>query len=98
MANDVSQSNVLVLDTAADNIVAATIGVRIRKVRIVAAAANVSATLCKAGGTVGVINVAAVIGASDTIEFYSAPLQLAGLRLLSIAGAGAIVYVYTEQA
>lgn len=99
MANNTSQVGVLVLDTAADNIVASTVGVRVRKVKLVAgAAAAATATLCKAGGSVGVIGMAATTGATDTTEFYSAPYQMAGLQLLTISGAGATVYVYTEPA
>lgn len=98
MANDVSQPYVLVLDTAADNIVAAGTQVNVMKIRLVTAAAAATATLCKAGGTVGVIGLAAGAGFSDVIEFEQAPMKLAGLRLLALAGAGAVVYVYTEQA
>jgi ABC-type Fe3+-siderophore transport system permease subunit len=98
MANITNLPHVLVLDTAADNIVASTVGVRVRKVRIVAAAAAVAATLTDAGGTVGKIGLIAAIGATDTAEFFAAPLVLNGLQLLALSGAGALVYVYTEQA
>lgn len=98
MANIVNQPHVLVLDTAADNIVAATIGVRIRKVRLSQGTAAAKATLCEAGGTVEKIALACLADESDTVEFYAAPLSLAGLKLLSIAGASAKVYVYTESA
>jgi ABC-type Fe3+-siderophore transport system permease subunit len=98
MANIVNLPNVLVLDTAADNIIAATVGVRIRKIRIVAAAAAVAATLTDAGGTVGKIGLIAPIGGTDTAAFFAAPFVLNGLQLLALSGAGALVYVYTEQA
>ncbi len=97
MANDVSQPYVLVLDTTADNIVAVGTPVKIRKARLVAAAAAAIAVINKAGGSVGVIRLAAPVGDADEVDFQTAPFTLDGLEV-TLTGAGAVLYIYTEQA
>lgn len=97
MANNTSTPQVLVLDTTADNIPAATTPIRVRKARLVAAAAAATAVITDAGGTVTKIHLSAAIGGTDTVEFYANPLSLTGLKI-TLTGAGAILYVYTEQA
>ena len=92
MANDVTH-NPLVLDTNA--VISATNRFQIRKARIVAAAAAVSATL-KNGAGQEIGRLAAAIGTADEIDFHADPLEVVGLELASLAGAGAIVHVYCE--
>lgn len=97
MANNVTQPHVLVLDTTADSVVATGTSVRIRKVRLIAAAAAATAQLNEAGGSVTKIHLTAPATNADTVEFYAAPFILDGLEV-TLSGAGAILYVYTEQA
>lgn len=95
MANDITRRGVIVLDTVADSIFAAGIPVTVHKVRFVHPTAAGEATLGDAGG-VGLINLAAVAGGADNIDFPNKPFVLNGLRLLSIA-AGAQVWIYTSK-
>ncbi len=98
MANVTNLPHVLVLDTTADNLPSATTPIRVRKVRLVAgAAAAATAQITDAGGSTTKLNLQCVQGTTDTIEFYAAPFVLTGLKL-TISGAGALCYVYTEQA
>jgi hypothetical protein len=100
MANNVSLAHVLVLDTTADNIVASTTPVRVRKVRLVNAnAAAASVAITDAGGTTAKVPLAAGANSSDTLDFYAHPFLLLGLKLtITGGGAGTVVYVYSEQA
>lgn len=98
MANIVNLPHVLILDTTADNIVASTTQVRVRKLRLVAgAAAAATAVIGEAGFTTARLNLQALQGTTDTLEFYAKPFDLAGLKA-TLSGAGALLYVYTESA
>jgi hypothetical protein len=98
MANNVSLPHVLVLDTTADNIVAAAVGVRIRKLRLVSPAGG-NAQITDAGGSVNKLNLAALANGSDTLDFYASPFNLNGLKLtISPSASTTVLYVYTEQA
>lgn len=94
MANDLTRPGVIFLDTAADNIVAAGTPVLVHKARFVHPTAAGAATITDAGGATARIELATGAGGSDTIDFYSNPLKLSGLRLLALA-AGGSVYLYT---
>jgi hypothetical protein len=88
MSNIVNQKGVIILDTAADNIVAAGIPVRIAKIRFKATASGNVATITDAGGSVAKWEEISTATGVQT-------LVLDGLRLLSITGASSLVYVYT---
>lgn len=96
MANDVSQKEVLVLDTAADNIIAAGNKVYIVKARFVHPTAAGGVTITDAGGTVAKLDLAAAAGASDSEFFEYRPLVLNGLKVMAIA-AGGVLYLYTAK-
>lgn len=94
MANNVSLPEVLVLDTAADNIIAAGQKVYITKARFAHPTAAGGVTITDAGGTVAKLDLAAPAGGADTEFFSNRPLVLNGLRVLAIA-AGGVLYIYT---
>lgn len=94
MANVTTLPNVLVLDTAADNIVAAATKVKVKMVTFAGPTAAGKAEITDAGGTVSKITLAA--GASgDAQRRFESAFTLNGLRLLSVA-AGAVVHVYVD--
>ncbi len=93
MANDLTRRGVIMLDTVADNIVAAGTKVQIIKARFVHPTAAGVADIGDAGG-VSLINLAAPAAGADCIEFYDKPFTLNGLRLIACA-AGAQVWLYT---
>ena len=96
MANDLTRSGVIFLDTAADNIVASGVPVTVHKVRFVRPTAAGVATLTDAGGASAKIEMAAVAAGTDTVDFYGKPFVLNGLRALAIAAGGG-VYIYTAN-
>lgn len=95
MANNVSLPGVLVLDTAADNIVAAGIPVKIAKARFCHPTAAGGVTITDAGGTVAKLDLSAGAGASDQADFSQKKFTLNGLKILAIA-AGGVLYLYSE--
>ena len=94
MANNITLKDVLVLDTAADNIIAAGVPVYIYKARFSHPTAAGGVTVTDAGGTVAKIDMAAAAGSADSEFFQNKPLVLNGLRVLAIA-AGGVLYIYT---
>lgn len=93
MANDVTH-NPLVLDST--GVLSATNRFQIRKIRLIPAAAACTATL-KNGAAQIIASLSAVAsGAPDEVDFHADPLEVLGLELSAIAGAGAIVHVYCE--
>lgn len=95
MANNTSQKGVLVLDTAADNIVAAGTPVKIAKARFVHPTAAGAVTVTDAGGTVAKLELAAVAGGADESNFLKKPFTLDGLKIIAIS-AGGVLYLYSE--
>lgn len=96
MANNVSIPGVLRLDTAADNIVVASVTVKVRKLRWVGATtAAHTCNIMEAGGAnprwEDVANAANYVAESDFPS--DAPLILKGLKVATI-GSG-VLYVYT---
>jgi len=96
MANNVSQAEVLVLDTAADNIVAAGTSVYVRKARLAGGTTASKATICEAGGSVAKISLAHVSDSSDEVYFNGKGLKLNGLKLIAISGTGSVLYLYSD--
>jgi len=99
MPNITDQKGVLILDTAADNIVPSNIIVKIKKIRMVGATAAGQMRLTDAGNSQS--KVAAWSGSAapfftDDADFAQDFVILRGLRLLDNAPAGALLYVYTR--
>jgi hypothetical protein len=96
MANDLTRRGVIMLDTVADNIIAAGTPVHVWKARLTHPTAAGVADIGDAGGSVSLINLAAGAGGADAIEFYNKPFKLNGLRLIALA-AGAQVWLYITE-
>ena len=94
MANDVTQKEVLVLDTAADSIIAAGSPVHIVTANFAHPTATGGVTVTDAGGTVAKLDISAPAGDSRSVSFPIRPLVLNGLKIIAIA-AGGVLYVYT---
>lgn len=92
VANDITKEGVLILDTAAD-VLAATVGVKIKAVKMVGTAAG-QATLGPNGASVGQIEMSVPANGSDVFVLPQ-PIRWAGLKLIAIS-ASCRVYVYTE--
>lgn len=93
MANDTNNPGVLVLDTAA--VISATNTFKIRKIRLVPAAAASTASFEDGEGRVIAGLAAPANGHSDDANF-DPPYVVTGLELASITGTGAVAYVYTK--
>jgi hypothetical protein len=98
MANVVNQRGVLILDTAADNIVAAaaagtSTNVKVYAGKFIAIAAG-QATITDAGGSQAKAEFSAIQNGSD-LQRFDPPLLLSGLRLLGITATDRL-YLYTN--
>jgi hypothetical protein len=94
MANQLTTPNVLVLDTPA--VIDATNQFKIRKIRLVPAAAAATATIKNGAGQVVHALSAAAAGPGDEIDWSSQSFPQKGLELATLVGAGAIVYIYCQ--
>jgi len=95
MANNVSQAGVLILDTAADNIVAAGIRVQIHKIRWQGGttAAHV-AEITDAGGSVVKWREVANAANYSAVDYCDPPLVLNGLKLTTLSSG--VLFIYTR--
>jgi hypothetical protein len=91
MANDLDNPGVLMLDTAA--VISTTNLFAIRKIVLIAGATACDAEI-RDGADRIIAQLAAPAESSDEIDFNAEKWICTGLELQSIAGTGAVVYVY----
>lgn len=96
MANDVNNKGVIVADTGGAGATGTLVSVTcvIRKIRLVPAAAAALATLTNTAGDVIAALAAPANGHSDDVDFGPDGFTCEGLKLPTLSGTGAKVYVY----
>lgn len=91
MSNDVNNKGVLILDTPA--VISATNTFKIRKLVLISGATACDATLEDGAGDL-IAQLSCPAESADEIDWNANSQVSKGLELASIAGTGAVVYVY----
>jgi hypothetical protein len=94
MPNVLNTPGVLRLDTPA--VIDAVNQFKIRKIRLVPAGFNATATLKDGAGRLIAALAAVATGPADEMDFHAMSQTFKGLELATLTGTGAIVYVYCQ--